>query len=574
MSFLREPGDLSRTPLAAILLEAWTLRATGELTVKQPGGDSRLYFREGMPVGAQTFAGFHPLGQILLGRGLIDIETLGRSLAEMASSRRRQGDVLVELGAVSQEVVDRALEDQQAGYVSLIAALSEGAFRFDFDATIPPWAARVLVAPMRAVIDALATPQGASLRESALGLARGPVALSHGYVEAGVEFAWTPAEEEVVRRLETASTADEILATPGLPLEQARGLAEPAGDVTELSALGASGAQAPRPSRPAPTAAEPPMLAPVATATSPAASPVRRSDPEEARARRQRLLARAMQNMGVGPLSAGPPRPATPTGTPSGPPAGGKAAAAAPGARAPGRMAGPEVEIRRALEAALPLARESDLFARLGLPRGASPEEVKASYLQLVRQFHPDRFGSPGLADLQAGLREVLSALNEAYGVLSDRVRRADYLARSSTGGRAPTEAAAAAARADVQKADVARRAGDHARARLFLEAAVRSDRRPDLLVALAVETLKSGKPSDRDKAMRHLEEAMKDPGCAEAFLEAGKMARDDGDHDRAEKLFRAALRAAPRNEDAARELRQVQGRRQSRAEARSDAKK
>ena len=199
---------------------------------------------------------------------------------------------------------------------------------------------------------------------------------------------------------------------------------------------------------------------------------------------------------------------------------------------------------------------------------------MKASYLQLVKQFHPDRFGAPGLADLQAGLREVLSALNEAYGVLSDRVRRNEYLARSSTGGRAPTEAAAAAARADFQKADAARRTGDHARARLFLEAAVRSDRRPDLLVALAVETLKSGKPADREKARRHLEEAMKDPVCAEAFLEAGKMARDDADPDRAEKLFRAALRAAPRNEEAARELRQVQGRRQTRAEARSDAKK
>ena len=583
MSFLREPGDLSRTPLAAILLEAWTLRATGELTVKQPGGDSRLYFRDGMPVGAQTYAGFHPLGQILLGRGLIDIETLGRSLAEMARTKRRQGDVLVELGNVSQEVVDRALEDQQAGYVSLIAALSDGAFRFDFDATVPPWAAKVLVAPMRAVIDALSTPQGASLRESALGLARGPVALAHGYGEVGVAFSWTPAEEALLRRLETASTADEILATPGLPVEQARavlaallllGLAEPAGDVTELSALGASGAQAPGPSRPTPPGAGPPVLTPVTPAGAPGLDPARRSDPEESRARRQRLLARAMQNMGVGPLSAGPPRPATPTGAPPGTQAGGQGAAAAPGARAPGRMAGPEAEIRKALEAALPLARESDLFARLGLPRGASPEEVKASYLQLVKQFHPDRFGAPGLADLQAGLREVLSALNEAYGVLSDRVRRNEYLARSSTGGRAPTEAAAAAARADFQKADAARRTGDHARARLFLEAAVRSDRRPDLLVALAVETLKSGKPADWEKARRHLEEAMKDPVCGEAFLEAGKMARDDGDPDRAEKLFRAALRAAPRNEEAARQLREVQGRRQSRAEARSDAKK
>jgi curved DNA-binding protein CbpA len=576
MSFLREPGDLSRTPLAAILLEAWSLRATGELTVQQPGGDSRLYFRDGMPVGAQTFAGFHPLGQILLGRGLIDIETLGRSLAEMASTRRRQGEVLVEMGAASQEVIDRALEEQQAGYVSLIAALSEGAFRFDFDAPVPPWAGRVLVAPMRAVIDALATPQGASLCQSALALAQGPVALAHGYGEIGELFSWTSAEQEVLRRLETASTAEEILATPGLPVEHARAvlaalllldLAEPAGDVVDLGALGSPGAQASRPSRPAPTVGAPPVVAPAAP---PAADPARRSDPEVARARRQRLLARAMHNMGVGPLSAGPPRPATPAGSPAGP----GAQDVAERSRAPSRMAGPEAEFRRSLEAALPLAKESDLFARLGLPRGATPEEVKAAYLQLVKQFHPDRFGSPALADLQGGLREVLSALNEAYGVLSDRTRRNDYLARSSTGGRAPTEAAAAAARADYQKADVARRAGDHARARLFLEAAVRSDRRPDLLVALAVETLASGKPADREKARHHLEEAMRDPGCSQAFLVAGTMSHDDGDDDRAEKLFRAALRADPRSEDAARALRNIQGRRQSRAEARSDAKK
>ncbi|HET8733467.1 MAG TPA: DUF4388 domain-containing protein, partial [Anaeromyxobacteraceae bacterium] len=222
MSVLREPGDLSRTPLAAILLEAWNLRASGELTVQQPGGDSRLWFKDGLPVGAQTFAGFHPLGQLLLQRGLIDVDTLGRSLAEVARSRRRQGDVLVEMGAVSQEVVDRALEDQQAGYLALIAGLAEGAYRFDPSAPVPGWAARVLVAPMRAVVDALATPQGEPLRASALSLASGPIALGTGYADLSLVFSWTAGEEALLRRLETAAPASEILATPGL----ARGHAE------------------------------------------------------------------------------------------------------------------------------------------------------------------------------------------------------------------------------------------------------------------------------------------------------------------------------------------------------------
>jgi len=560
MSFLREPGDLAQTPLAAILLEAWNLRLAGELTVHQAGGDSRLFFRDGVPVGAQTFAGFHPLGQVLLGQGAIDIETLGRSLAEMARTGRRQGEVLVEMGAVRQEAVDRALEAQQAGYVSLIAGLVEGAFRFSVNAPVPEWAGSVLLAPLRAVVDALASPQAASLVQSALAQVEGTVALGSGYAELESSFAWTEPEAAGVRKLAAAATAKEIQATPGLSRDQARavlaallllGLAEPAGEVFEISSLGAGTSTGTRTSTGTGSPRAPP-------------EPVRRSDPEVARARRQRLLARAMQNMGVGPLSAGPRAAAASAAK--------VAAANATAASSPPTPA--EREIRRALEAALPLARDTDLFARLGLPRGATTEDVKGAYLRLVKQFHPDRYGSPALADLQAGLRDVLSALNEAYATLSDRARRTDYLARSASGGRAATEATAAAARADFQKGEAARRTGDHARARLFFESAVRGDQRADYLVALAAETLVSGKPEDRERARRHLTEAMKDPTCSGAFLAAGIMARDENDPDRAEKLFRASLKADPRNEEAARELHQIQGLRKVRGEARSDAKK
>jgi hypothetical protein len=45
MSFLHEPGDLASTPLAAILLEALNLRATGVLAVAHGGGTSRLWIR-------------------------------------------------------------------------------------------------------------------------------------------------------------------------------------------------------------------------------------------------------------------------------------------------------------------------------------------------------------------------------------------------------------------------------------------------------------------------------------------------------------------------------------------------
>src|SRR5512133_1834548 len=107
MALLDAPGDLGTTPLAAILLEALNVRASGVLEVAHGGGTSRLWFRDGRPVGAQVFVGFRPLGLMLLQAGLIDIDALSRSLARMAESKRPQGVILIEMGAVSAEDVGR-----------------------------------------------------------------------------------------------------------------------------------------------------------------------------------------------------------------------------------------------------------------------------------------------------------------------------------------------------------------------------------------------------------------------------------------------------------------------------------
>jgi len=149
MSFLHEPGDLSQTPLAAVLLEALNQRADGVLAVEHGGGTSRLWFRAGQPVGAQVFTGFRPLGHMLLQAGKIDVDALSRSLTEMAASGRPQGEILVQLGAVSREDVDEALADQQSGYFALIAALDAGRFAFDAGQPIPEWTRGSKLSPLR-----------------------------------------------------------------------------------------------------------------------------------------------------------------------------------------------------------------------------------------------------------------------------------------------------------------------------------------------------------------------------------------------------------------------------------------
>lgn len=62
-----------------------------------------------------------------------------------------------------------------------------------------------------------------------------------------------------------------------------------------------------------------------------------------------------------------------------------------------------------------------DYYEILGLPKGASAEELKKAYRKLAMQHHPDR--NPGDSTADEKFREV----NEAYDILKDEQKRAAY---------------------------------------------------------------------------------------------------------------------------------------------------
>ena len=86
------------------------------------------------------------------------------------------------------------------------------------------------------------------------------------------------------------------------------------------------------------------------------------------------------------------------------------------------------------------MSLQRNYYEVLGLPPGATTDQIKKKYRELARKFHPDVIQDKALG------QRVFSQINQAYRILGDPDRRAQY--NTTLSGAPPGNAAAPSASA------------------------------------------------------------------------------------------------------------------------------
>ena len=271
-------GTLKRTPFPRLLQRLYAERTTGSLLLLKEPKKKIVAFAGGYPVHVRSNVASETLGQILLEKRLITAEVLAACVKRMLKEKRQQGQILIEMGALSPYNLDRALVAQLEAKLFEIFSWSDGKFMLKHGEAPPTGAVRLERPPAAIILEGVRRHYADERQRSVLDRYSGQrIVLSSDPVLRLQEMSNDPTELAFIRGLDGSRGLDTVLAEAPIPADKARLL------VVALSESGmiegiepTSRRKAPAAPAAVPTPAPAPALSltPVATTTPPAAGPL------------------------------------------------------------------------------------------------------------------------------------------------------------------------------------------------------------------------------------------------------------------------------------------------------------
>ncbi len=126
-------GSLKRVPFPRILREVARFEVTGSLYLLSGQTKKVVFFEEGLPVFVRSNVLSECLGQILAHEGLITQEQCEQTLEAIRRTGKKQGELLVEMGILSEGNLRYGLEAQLRAKLFDIFSWEDGRYQFKHD---------------------------------------------------------------------------------------------------------------------------------------------------------------------------------------------------------------------------------------------------------------------------------------------------------------------------------------------------------------------------------------------------------------------------------------------------------
>ena len=216
-------GTLKRTPLARVLQRLYTTRVSGSLLLLRDTTKKIVLFADGYPLSVRSNLLGECLGQILLEKKLITGEALSASVARMQKEKRQQGQILIEMGALSPYNLQRALVDQVEAKLLEVFAWPDGKFMFKASEEMPAGTTRLERPPAALILEGIRRHYDEARQEAVLARYDGQyIALSADPMLRLQEMTADATEQAFIRGLDGARQMGTIVSNAKIPTAKAR----------------------------------------------------------------------------------------------------------------------------------------------------------------------------------------------------------------------------------------------------------------------------------------------------------------------------------------------------------------